>query len=41
MIDTKGIVADITVQTSVTDSINGVERILEKGFEVIESQKNK
>jgi carboxyl-terminal processing protease len=35
LVDGKGIVPDITVQTSVADSIAGVDRIIEKGLELL------
>lgn len=34
-----GIIPDITVRTTVADSSNGIDRILEKGFEVITNSK--
>ncbi len=36
LVDYKGISPDLTVLTSVEDSINGIDKILEKGIEVIE-----
>ena len=36
LVDGKGICPDITILTSVEDSINGIDRILEKGIEIIE-----
>jgi len=35
LVDSKGIVPDITVQTSVADSIAGVDRIIEKALEIL------
>jgi hypothetical protein len=35
LVDSKGIVPDFTVQTSVADSIAGIDRILEKGLELL------
>jgi carboxyl-terminal processing protease len=39
VIEGKGIPPDIPVLTAVTDSINGIDRIIEKGIEVIENSK--
>ncbi|MCK4662207.1 MAG: S41 family peptidase [Bacteroidales bacterium] len=36
IVDGKGIFPDIVIKTSVEDSINGIDRILEKGIEIIE-----
>ena len=36
LVDGKGICPDIAILTSVEDSINGIDRILEKGIEIIE-----
>ena len=36
LVDGKGISPDIAILTSVEDSINGIDRILEKGIEIIE-----
>lgn len=36
LIDGKGIYPDLAVLTSVTDSISGIDKILEKGIEIIE-----
>jgi len=35
IVDGYGIIPDVTVQTSVADSIDGVDKILEKGLEII------
>ncbi len=35
LVDSKGIIPDVTVQTSVADSISGIDRILEKGLEIL------
>jgi C-terminal processing protease CtpA/Prc len=41
IVDSHGIAPDVPVQTSVEDSIHGIDRILEKGIEIIESQISK
>lgn len=35
LVDGKGIIPDVTIQTSVEDSIAGVDRIIEKGLEIL------
>lgn len=35
LVDGKGIVPDVTVLTSDADSISGIDRILEKGLEIL------
>jgi C-terminal processing protease CtpA/Prc len=39
IIEGKGIPPDIPVLTTVADSINGIDRIVEKGIEIIENSK--
>ena len=38
LVDSKGIVPDVTVQTSVADSIAGVDRMIEKGLEILKNK---
>jgi C-terminal processing protease CtpA/Prc len=35
LVDGKGIIPDVIVQTSVADSIAGLDRIIEKGLEIV------
>jgi C-terminal processing protease CtpA/Prc len=39
IVDGKGVAPDFYVLTTVPDSIKGLDRILEKGIEIIEKQK--
>lgn len=38
LVDSKGIVPDVTVQTSVADSIAGVDKMIEKALEILKKQ---
>jgi hypothetical protein len=38
IVDGNGIPPDVTILTSITDSINGIDRICEKGIEIIEQK---
>jgi hypothetical protein len=36
-----GIFPDVPILTTVSDSVNGIDRILEKGIEIIVNSKNR
>jgi C-terminal processing protease CtpA/Prc len=38
VVDMKGIIPDVTVQTLVADSISGVDRIIEKALEILKNK---
>jgi C-terminal processing protease CtpA/Prc len=38
IVDMKGIIPDVTVQTSVADSIAGVDRLIARGLEILKNE---